>query len=265
MFGEPRRTQYDLHFTLFGFPVRVHPVFWIIGAFFGFQAARTLAGDDMRTGLLYVAAVIAALFISILTHELGHALVQRSFGYRPWIVLYGFGGLACYQPGHARRQPGTWGQIAISFAGPGAGFLLAGAILIGGYFAGARPFILFTSASHIGFFVGLDGVILSEPFSNFLWFILYISVVWGFVNLLPVYPLDGGNIAREICLAINRREGIRWSLILSIIVAVIIAGRGLMTWAQDGRQGFPFIAAMFGYLAYSSYQTLQAYNSQRWN
>ena len=40
MFAEPDRTSYDLNFRLFGFPVRVHPLFWLGGAAWG-GSART--------------------------------------------------------------------------------------------------------------------------------------------------------------------------------------------------------------------------------
>jgi len=44
--------------------------------------------------------------------------------------------------------------------------------------------------------------------------LLFINVLWGIVNLLPVYPLDGGQIAREVLVAVNPRAGIQQSLML---------------------------------------------------
>jgi len=77
----------------------------------------------------------------------------------------------------------------------------------------------------------------------------------GLVNLLPVYPLDGGQIAREIFTAFNAQEGIRNSLTLSIFT-----GGGVALYAIMHREWF--IAIMFGLLAYSSYTTLQAYSGR---
>ena len=68
MLGEPPRTQWDLHFPLFGFPVRVHPFFWAVALLMGFRSSPRLI--DL---LLWVAAV----FLAILVHELGHAIVMR--------------------------------------------------------------------------------------------------------------------------------------------------------------------------------------------
>ena len=120
LLGEPARTAGDLNFSLFGIPVRVHPFFWLITLFLGPIRSQ-------RPDILYaVLAWILAVFISILIHELGHALVQRAYGYRPWITLYGLGGLASYDPAAVYQPRGspTVRQILISAAGPGAGFLM---------------------------------------------------------------------------------------------------------------------------------------------
>ena len=71
---------------------------------------------------------MAAFFLGILCHELGHALVMRSYGYFPWITLYGLGGMASYDRPHGSsgQWADSWRQIFISAAGPLAGFLVAG-------------------------------------------------------------------------------------------------------------------------------------------
>ena len=76
------------------------------------------------------------MFVSILVHELGHAFVQRYFGGRPWITLYGFGGLASCND--CDRSPRS--QIIISLAGPLAGFLFAVVVMIGVWLAGHADF-----------------------------------------------------------------------------------------------------------------------------
>ena len=121
---EPGRTQGDLNFSLLGIPVRINPWFWVTGILLGVNASDR----DVSKLLIWV----VALFISILWHELGHASVILAFGFRPWITLYGMGGLASYDPSRHRRLGGVTAneQMMISFAGPGAGFLLA-AMLVG--------------------------------------------------------------------------------------------------------------------------------------
>ena len=124
LLGEPPRTQWDLHFSLFGIPVRVHPLFWLVAVIMGVRGS-----PELMDLLIWVVAV----FLSILVHELGHATIMRLYGFAPWITLYGFGGLASYSPAQAygSKRTDTFAQVLISAAGPGAGFVLAGAVIAG--------------------------------------------------------------------------------------------------------------------------------------
>ena len=71
------------HFRILGIPVRVEPFFWIIAVLFGLQY------DSIPLILTWVFVV----FVSILVHELGHALMLKAFDQRSAIVLHGFGGV----------------------------------------------------------------------------------------------------------------------------------------------------------------------------
>jgi len=102
-------------------------------------------------------------------------------------------------------------------------------------------------------------IVGSLPFTRFIGDVLFVSIFWGVINLLPVYPLDGGNIARELLLKLNPRDGIRQSLILSAVTGGVIAVVALV------QLGSLLMALLFGYLAYGSYQTLQSYSGGgRW-
>ncbi|MBO5437565.1 MAG: hypothetical protein J6A23_07875, partial [Thermoguttaceae bacterium] len=178
MFYEPARTQYDLNFQLFGIPVRVHPLFWILSLFLGMN----LSGPQML--ILWILAV----FVSILVHELGHALVMRTYGIQPRIVLYSFGGLTIFD----RRYHLRWFEnILVSFAGPGAGFcflgLLAGILCLLGQ---TQVLNLFPAA--FGFETDGSCFVLSEYLTLLLYFLIQVNVFWGILNLMPIFPLDGG-------------------------------------------------------------------------
>ncbi len=238
MFGEPERTGADLSFVLFGIPVRVHPMFWIVGLLFGLRSPDALT----------LAAWLAALFVGILIHELGHALVMRWYGFYPSIILYGMGGLATYGPARAygARTPRFLGQIGISAAGPGAGFFLAFLIVVLWRLARMPAEIVFEPP--LGLFI-----IVAGDFSPLLlWFVndlLFISVFWGIINLLPIYPLDGGQIAREV-MTKYARDGVRLSLMVSFVTAGLVAAYAMLQLRS------PYMAIFFAYLAYSSYQML---------
>src|SRR5262249_34148674 len=81
--------------------------------------------------------------------------------------------------------------------------------------------------------------------------LLYVNVYWGLVNLLPIYPLDGGQAARAIFERNDPIRGQRKSLIVSAWVAVGFALIGLLTQSI-------YLVAMFGILAAGSAQALEA-------
>ena len=245
LIGEPPRSQYDWNFTIGGFPVRVHPYFWLLSVLLGAQ----------QGGLFDLLAWVGVVFVSILVHELGHALAMRHFGKAPRIVLHAMGGLAIadsyfHSYSNRGRADTSRNQIIISAAGPAAGFLLAGLVIA----------LLYASNRSMPFFFGWqfgEGLMINprtQPgFFVLVWDLLFVNIMWGLMNLFPVYPLDGGQIAREILTAVNPHEGIKQSLVLSIVAAAGLALYGLVQWRQ------PFLALLFGYLAYTSYATLQAY------
>lgn len=245
LLGEPPRSGGDLNFQLFGIPVRVHPFFWLIAVMLGIRGTEEVA--DL---LIWVVAV----FVSVLVHEMGHALTMRAYGIWPWVTLYGLGGVASYDPADARRV-NSFGQVLISFAGPGSQFLLT-AVLAGTLYLAGYSLALV----HIGpiyFFLPHGGeIIVSGGLTDLLNNLILVSVFWGILNLIPVYPLDGGQIAREIFVAASPRNGISHSLNLSIGAAACMAVVGL-SWRS------PFMAILFGFLAFGSYQMLQAYRNQR--
>lgn len=244
LLGEPSTTQADIHFRLLGIPVRVHPFFWVTTVFLGLGS-----NPDPANILVWVAAV----FVSILVHEFGHATMQRRYGGHPWITLYGLGGLAACDD--CDRSPGR--QILILLAGPFAGFLLAGVVIA-----------ILTAFGHFNGFK-LDWIPirwtpfdLQYYFENeklalvdlIIWDLLVVNILWGLINLLPVYPLDGGQIARELFTLRNPRDGIIQSLQLSIGVAVLVALYALS-------KSSIYTCAMFGIFAYNNFQTLRMYQN----
>ncbi|MFQ5731267.1 MAG: site-2 protease family protein [Planctomycetaceae bacterium] len=225
MLGQVNETEFDLRFWLFGIPVRVHPGFWIVALIMGSGAFRS------KHGLALVGIWVACLFVSILVHEMGHALVIKRFRWEPHVVLHYFGGYAAYVP--------TWGQtpwrsIAISLAGPGAGFVLFGLVL------GVEKWHEEQ--------VGPPNVFLQDAFFQLKW----INLIWGIVNLLPVLPLDGGQIAREVYHLIRVREPWNWTLKTGMLVSALVA-----VFFLNLRLYYP--ALLFGFFCFQNFQMYQQY------
>ncbi|MCH8045495.1 MAG: site-2 protease family protein [Planctomycetes bacterium] len=236
--SEPPPTQADLHFSLFGFPVRISPWFWGVSILMGIRSGGP---QELLTW-------VGVVFVSILVHELGHALAMRYFGWNARITLYAFGGMAAYESNSAMQQGqnSPRSQILISLAGPAAGFVLAG-LVVAAIYATNRSFYFFFTTIGQGPYLDNPQLILLVRY------MLFVNVLWGLVNLLPVYPLDGGQVSRELFMLFNPRRGIVQSLWLSVIASGAAAVFGLMLMESL------YVGLMFGFLAYSSYQTLQAY------
>lgn len=265
--SEPGQTTYDINFSFLGFPVRVHPAFFILPLFLGkgMVPIATMAdpeGMNMGAGLVLVAAIF---FVSILIHELGHAVAFRYYGISSRIVLYWMGGLAI--PGGSGGNWGSsWGnrqsrasslkpnqQIVVSLAGPVFGFLLA-AVLVGiVYLVGGHVILNDLNVIPLpqpelgGTFLAGNG-----PAIVVLWGGIFLNIILNLFNLVPVYPLDGGQVARQLMIQMDPQDGPRNSIYLSIAAAVLLA-----LFCFSMRQ--QYMAFFMGFMAWSNYQTLQRF------
>ena len=235
---EPQPTPYDLRFRLLGTNVRVHPLFWLVSVLLNFRLLQ--AG---RIDLLVI--WIVCVFVSILVHEFGHVMMGRVFGSNAHIILFSFGGLAVGSTRGLQR----WQRVLVLFAGPGAGFVLFAVVLAGGLVVGTRS--------------------LPPILEMAFWDLVGINLFWGLINLLPVWPLDGGQISGEVLTAFSPRNGFRTALQISIVVASAIALLAFVQYMQPSLVPFPiplglYGAIMFALLAYGSYQLLQQTPRDPW-
>lgn len=259
-FFEPDRTPLDISWQMFGIPVRVQPWFWPMAAFTGWYSS-------LPYGIEYLLAWIVCVFVSVLIHELGHIYMGRLFGSHGHIVLYGFGGVAIGSTSLASRAQ----RIAVSFAGPLAGFVYLGLVILAARLVRPDEFpqmVEFTkwwlglSDQH---FVGPPSMIQHIFFS-----LVIINLFWGLMNLLPIWPLDGGRISREIFAGLDPRNGDKVALGVSLVVAGLLAVQGISIGL--GRPLLPFLtmsngtfmAIMFGLLAVGSIQELQQVQHRPW-
>lgn len=244
LFQPPPPTRYDLRFSIAGIPVTVHPLFWLIALLLG------SSGD-----ILLLPVWVAVIFVSILIHELGHAFAFRRYGQRSQIVLHFAGGLTI-------PEQVSWGgryasvalspnqQIFISLAGPVAGFLLAVLVIAIVTIAGGSiltTWLLGFIPLPLTAFLPFGGRVVNVLVSMLLW----VNIFWGLINLMPVYPLDGGNVTRNVLLQADPSDGVRKSLWISVIAGVLVALVGLVFFRSL------FMALLFGLLAFQSYQAVQ--------
>ena len=201
-----------LKFRLAGVPVRVEAGFWIIALLMG-----------MRLDSRQIPFWIGAMFVSILVHEMGHAIVARAFGAEPEVTLYMMGGLtrSVFPEGSPYSRARSF---LVTLAGPGAGFVLAAIVF---------AISLFVSAP-------------SESTTRFLIdILLLINVAWGVINLAPVLPLDGGNLLRAVLSGPGPEVGLLRTLWVSAVIGPSVAA---LAYIADNT----WIAMLFAFFTISS-------------
>lgn len=262
LLNEPPESAYDLRFDLLGIPVRIAWTFWLATLVFGYGAAKLVdmlfleSSPGMAPWLVLWAIV---MFVSILVHEMGHALAFRHCGINSTVVLYHFGGLAIpisgRGPGLSALRLGRYENIYVAAAGPGAQLILAGITLAALHFAG---FSLLEA--NYGYAVGpeflqqIPGLSEGEPITRagifaLADFMLFVNIWWPLLNLVPVWPLDGGRIAREVIVIAGGTT--YFATQVSMVAAGLIALL-MFNWGQ------PFAAILFISLAVGSYQLLSS-------
>ena len=197
---------------LFGIPVRFDYRWFVVFLLSVWLIAMNLAQGGMwvgsvkllpiSVGLAWVLAVVTTigLFLSVLGHELSHALMGRAEGIEiEEIVLHPFGGLA-----RLRNEPDSArAEFRIAVAGPAASFLFA---LI--------SFILMLPAIMAGY----------ETAGGVLFLLCAGNLLLAVFNLFPGYPLDGGRVLRAILWGRTGdiKEATRLAGICGMLIAAIL-------------------------------------------
>ena len=191
----------SVQFHLFGIETRVHPSFVGMLLYYAYQCAHF--NQPLWVGVIGM----LCLFMSVLIHELGHALMLRLFGSGPCIkiTIHAIGGhvVRC-APCNERLSAA--GKIAVAFAGPLAGFC----------FAIVAYILMISSKTDVLLLTATNLVIM--------------NVVLSLSNLLPTIPLDGGRMMEALI------NGILGRTLVSIFLVTLISsttamGAFSLSWA----------------------------------
>jgi len=208
-----------LRFRLGRIPVRVHLMFGITALILwqlsGQQSAETLG------------IWVGVMFLGVLMHELGHAWAGMMCGLKPNIDLHGMGGVTWWSGGRALSP---WRSIVVSVAGPLVGIVLGGLALIYTIIEAPLP----------------AGSLKTYALGSFIW----VNLGWGLFNLVPMLPLDGGNILASICEIFSPRSGRRVASYLSLVMAAVLIGVCVL-------YGQLIMAGFFAYFAWGIFRSLK--------
>lgn len=171
-------------------PLSIHPVFWFVAIFIAWLNTGTINGTALWTGIILVSVII---------HELGHALTAMAFGQNARIELVAFGG-ATYRQGGGRLR--SWQEFVIVLNGPLAGLGLS---LIAGWWYNML------SVSHPQSVLTYVTMVTS-----------YVNLFWTIVNLVPVQPLDGGKLLTIFLEGVFGLPGKKSALFISFLFAALM-------------------------------------------
>ncbi len=198
-------------------------------------------GGAQTTAYLVAVAVVLSFFASVILHELGHALMARRHGLEvAGIDLWALGGLT-----RMRELPRTAGaQLQVAIAGP----LVTLAVIIVTTIAGmlVSPGAHFTDVA--------IGSAAATP--AFVW-LSWVAAVNLFVlvfNLIPAFPLDGGQIAQALIWwrTGDRNRATRWTGRAGQAFALALGVYGLFEFGYGDSWGlFVLVLAYFLYRAAS--------------
>ena len=203
-------------FTLASVPVSVSPWYVLL--------LVSLTLSNRSQGLVFSVFIT----LSLLAHEFGHALVARHYKLQPQILLHGFGGLTGHQHPTSDRH-----EALIIAAGPLSGLLLGFVVLAVYVFAPIQ-----------------SGATLGA-----LRYFMYINFVWSAFNLLPMWPMDGGQLMRiGASKLLKPARGERFTHLVSIVVVCAVALASYL---------FRFDSMMMIILAITAWQNVQAMQAGR--
>ncbi len=232
-----------LRFRLFGFPVGIHFTFLLI----------LLLVIDSGLSIAGIALWAAAIFVSVILHELGHAATVRRLGAQvEGITIHALGGATIWREGNHPLPP--WKHFVVAAAGSGVG-LFAGMGLflfarLGGMGEVGELIIELPWRVHLRA-ADFHGEYLVFLVGAFVW----VSVVWGLVNWLPIGGLDGSKMLRVVLIRVLGPSGdlhariigsvvgvgaAIWfwqrGLVLAAVLVLVFAGTDLVSYRRPGRR-----------------------------
>ncbi len=164
--------------TLFDVPIELHPSSFLMLGFVTWWVATVVYPEQLRgqsSSTYLIMAIITgfAFFLSVVVHEIAHAVVARTYAVEVRnIVIMIFGGIT-----QTRDVKEPWPELVLSLAGPAANAAI-GFVLLGGWW--------------------LLGAGSSRPLDHVLYWLAVTNLIIAGFNLIPAFPMDGGRVLRAM-------------------------------------------------------------------
>jgi Zn-dependent protease len=186
------------------------------------------------------AAAALILFVSVVVHELAHALVARRFGVQTSsISLFLFGGVATLEA----EPPTPIADALVAVAGPAASAVIA----LGAY-----------GAMHL-----VDRVVAvqyADAAASILAYITFANAVLAAFNLIPAYPMDGGRVLRALIWQIRgaRDRATATAALVGIAFGLCFAVAGFVAVAATRTWQFGWYVVVAAFLVRTSWVQYRA-------
>ena len=214
--------------TIKGTTITVDVSFFILIIFFA------IVNYNPARGIEYALIWIPVVFVSVLIHELAHAAMIGALGYgSSQIVLNGMGGVTYNQ-----RRAKPWQDMLISLAGPLSSF---GLMFLSLWVIQSVPAVRRD--------LMLQALLPRMYYANFF---------WGFFNLIPVAPLDGGHAVREF---LNIFLPDRKAFVIYVWIAMIVGGLISVFFFLTRNFFVALYIAWFVYIAFQQWQHFRRYGT----
>lgn len=224
---------------IFGIPVTVRPSFLALAAIVSWPMAK----GSWTLGLVSALAV----FLTLLVHELGHAFAARKNGLKPTITLYLFGGFVTWPLEPEPPSPSALCQVY--FGGPALQILAA--------ILSAVAMIILT----------VMGTPSSSHAFNFFKIFSVFGATWGILNLLPIFPLDGGRLLQLGLQRLRVQNARVWTLRVALILGVLlVSSLGFRVMSDGGTVGRYYdliVCSLVCYVNFSLYKRLRKFKSEQ--
>ena len=185
-------SPFDVRLVAFRIPIRVHWSFWLLMGLLGWE--------PHRPDLTFIWVMCG--FVSVLVHELGHALTSEAFGWPTHIILFFNGGVAISDRTGSFRP---WRNMLVALMGPAAGLML------------------YLIVVAVDFALAINHVVVDERLREAISDLRFINLVWTLLNLLPVLPLDGGHICLSFLQGLRFPLAAQATLLLGALVSGFVA------------------------------------------
>ncbi|WP_323789549.1 site-2 protease family protein [Psychroserpens sp.] len=196
-----------------GIKIIVHWTFFFLIAWIVFEELKR---GGNTASIMFNIAFVLAVFLCVVLHELGHALMAKRFGIKTHsITLLPIGGMASleYLPESPKQE------LLIVLAGPLVNVVIAALLFF---------MIPIQDFMHLNFTETFE-VLMSFSLPSFLFFLFVVNVGLVVFNFIPAFPLDGGRILRALlAMNMNRVKATQIAASIGQFTAVVFLLIGLL-------------------------------------